>query len=353
MKKIIIIPIVLVVAAVLFFRLSAVKEKNQAQNSDLLNIGEVSVTVADVILGNASFKINTTGALYPNRELDIPAETQGRITTLNLWLGKYVSEGSVIATIDNTLKKNSYESLKTEVEKLKKDYDRTVVLFKNATASEQEVENAKLSYENAVFRLNEAEKQLAYTKITSSIAGIVTKKNVELGSYVNPGTVIASIVDISKLKARMFLSEANVYNLKIGNKAQITSDVYKGKTFEGQITYISPSADDSHNYLVEIEMNNNSKTPLKAGTFVAISIEIPSSRETLLIPRQALQGSVKDAQVYLAENGKAVLKKIEVGKINNEYIEVLSGIKATDKVIISGQVNLSNGKEIKIININE
>ena len=72
----------------------------------------------------------------------------------------------------------------------------------------------------------------------------------------------------------------------------------------------------------------------------------------MYIPREALQGSIKNAQVYIAENGKAVLKSIVIGNTNNQHLEVLSGLNETDKVIVSGQVNLADGKAIKIIKNN-
>lgn len=350
MKKIIVIAVVLVLVGFIAVRLMDVRAKNTTQNTEITSINEVSVTVADVAVNKDNFKLEFTGTLYPIKELDIPAETQGRITSLNFRLGQNVSAGTVLAKIDDKLKKISYASANTDADKLKKDYERTNNLFQSGTASEQELDNARLSYETAKIKLSEAERNLGFTQITSSISGTVIKKNVELGTYVNPGTVVASIVDISMLKIKLYVSETNVYNLKVGGKAAISTDVYPGKEFEGKISFISPSADASHNYLVEIEMSNSSSNPLKAGTFVKIGIEISSDKNAIFIPREALQGSIKSAKVYVVNNGKAVLKDIVIGNSNNQSLEVLSGLDATDKVIVSGQVNLTDGKEIKIIN---
>lgn len=350
MKKIILIAVALVLVALIIIRLASVHENNTSQDTDILLINDVCVNVSKVIVSEEAFAISSTGTLYPIKSLDISAETQGKITSVNFNLGQNISAGATIACIDNSLRKISSESAEVEFEKQKKDYERTIVLFKGGTATEQEVETAKLSFETAKYRLDEAEKQLSYTSIKSSISGQISQKNVELGTYVNPGTVIASVVDISKFKAKMYLSESNVYNIKLGDQAKLNSELFPNKTFEGKITFISPVVDESHNYLVEVEVENDKKNPMRAGTFVNIEINIPSHKASLYIPRAALQGSIKDAKVFVAQGNKAVLKPIVIGRSNNDLLEVISGISESDIIIVSGLINLTDGKSIKIIN---
>jgi len=146
------------------------------------------------------------------------------------------------------------------------------------------------------------------------------------------------------------VSEINVYQLKLNEKAIITTDVYHGVTFEGNISFISSQGDDSHNYPVEIVISNTSKYPLKSGTFANVQIKLPETGSALYIPRESLLGSITDAEVYVAENDKAILKKIVVGSGSDKYIKVISGLKEDEKVIVNGQINLSDGKAIRIIN---
>jgi RND family efflux transporter MFP subunit len=350
LKKITVIGIIAALIIFIIIRLFWTRSKNMEHNEEIYNIDEISVTVADVILKDASFTLHFTGTLYPFKELDIPAETQGKIVSLNFELGQYIGKGKVIASIDNILKKINYQSAQTEVNKLKIDYDRTYTLYKNGIRSEQELENSRLAYESAFYRLKDARKQLSLTRITSSISGIISKKYIELGSYVSNGTMIAKVVDISKLKVQLHVSEKDVYHLKIRDRAKIIADVYPDKQFTGWITFISPKADDSHNYLVEIVMDNPSSSPLKAGTFVNVSILVLSGRLAMYIPREALQGSIKNAKVYVAVKGKAKLRNIVIGETTDDYLEVISGLTRYDKVIVSGQVNLTDGRAIKIVN---
>jgi membrane fusion protein, multidrug efflux system len=351
MKKIISIIAIVLVVVIAAIRLFSVREGNITQSMDLSN-NNVTVTVANVEQKSSSFTLNFTGTLYPYKELDVSVETAGKITSLNFELGQYFQKGGVIATVDDKIKKLTYESAKIEADRLKKDLDRTENLFKGGTSSEQELDRAQTSYETAKNKYDEAENQLSYTKIAAPISGTITKKMIEEGTYVKLGDPVASIVDISRLKVKINVSESSVYYLRVGDRVKITTDIYNGVTFDGRISFVSPRGDESHNYPVEVEIANSSKNPLKAGTFVNVEVGIGSNNNGLYIPREALQGSIKDAKVYVAENGKALLKNIVIGRESNESLEVVSGLNQNDKVIVSGQVNLTNNKPIKIINNN-
>jgi RND family efflux transporter MFP subunit len=277
---------------------------------------------------------------------------QGKIASLLFTLGKHVQAGSVLAVIDDKTKRIEYESSKITADRLKKDYERTQNLFSGGSASEQELDNARTSYETARNSMDQAEKQFADTKIKTAIGGVVTEKKIEEGTYVKVGDVIASVVDISRLKVKFNVSESNVYALKVGEKVVVTTDVYPDVQYKGTVTFISARGDESHNYAVEVQMPNSAKNPLKAGTFVSVNINIASGNNGLYIPRVALQGSVKEARVYIAQDGKAKLKDIVVGEQSGALLQVLSGLNESDKIIVSGQVNLTDGKTIKIVNNN-
>jgi RND family efflux transporter MFP subunit len=349
MKKIIALVIVIAIVIAAAIKFSNNREKNISQK-DNISSDVVSVTTTDVVMKSSSFTFEFTGTLYPINEVDIVAETQGKITSLNFKLGQYVQEGDLLAVIDEKLKQLNYESAKINADKLKKDYRRIENLFEGKISSEQELDIARTDYESANVTLSEAEKQLSYTRITSPIAGTITAKSIDKGDYVNVGNAVASVINTSKLKVKLNASESDAYYLKAGNKVNISTNIYPGVNYEGVITFVGSSSNASHNYPVEIEMQNNSDHPLKAGTFVKVKVDISSGKSGLFIPRKALIGSIKDAQVYAAKDRKANLTDIIIGGKSDSELEVLSGLKEGDKVIVSGQVNLSDNKSIKIIN---
>jgi len=350
MKKIIIIVVVLTILVLIIFRLSINYKKINVSKDVSTDLAYVSVNVSPVLKMSINDSLRLTGYMEAYSEIDIAAEAQGTITSLNAALGQEKSKGSIIATIDDKLKKLAVQTAGISVAKLKKDLERYNNLYKGGTVTEQQLNEAQNLYDNAEIQLEQAEKQLSDATIKSPLSGIITKTQVEEGEYINIGSPIATIVDISRLKIKLNVSEANVYYLKLNDKATITTDVYPGLSYEGSISFISSQGDDSHNYPVEIVIPNNSKYPLKSGTFANVMIILPVAAKALYIPRESLLGSITEAEVYVAENNKAILKKIVVGSGNDKYIKVISGLKEGEKAIINGQINLSNNKEIKVIN---
>jgi membrane fusion protein, multidrug efflux system len=350
MKKIIIIVIALLVLTFIVFRLFNNYKKVNANKDVSTDLAYVSVNVFPVSKMSINDSLQLTGYMEAYSEIDIAAETQGIITSLNAVLGQEKSKGSIIATIDDKLKKLAVQTASLSVAKLKKDLERYNNLYKGGTVTEQQLNEAQNLYDNAEIQSEQAQKQLSDAVIKSPISGVIIKKQVEDGEYINIGNPIATIVDISKLKIKLNVSEINVYQLKLNDKAIITTDVYPGVTFEGDISFISSQGDDAHNYPVEIVIPNSSKYPLKSGTFANVMVKLPVAAQALFIPRESLLGSITEASVYVAENNKAIRKKIVVRNGNDKYIMVISGLKEGEEVIVNGQINLSENKAIKIGN---
>jgi len=350
MKKFITIAVIIALLALIVLRLVSNKEKIEATKDVKTDLTYVTVNVANVQKMTLNDSLKLIGYLDAFTEVDIAAEASGVITSLNVNLGDVKSKGTVLATIDDKLKQLAVRKAKIDLDKLQKTLERYKNLFKGGTLTEQQLDDAQTMYDNAVLQLEQAEKQLADATIKAPITGIVSRKLFEKGEFVNMGNPMITMVDISRFKIKLNVSESNVYKLKTGDLASVTTDVYPGVKLDGKVSYISPKGDDTHNYAVEIEMANNKEYPLKSGTFANVQIQLPVVAEALYIPRQALLGSVNDAKVYVAENGKALLRSIVVSEGNDQYLRVISGLNESEQVIVNGQINLADGKEIKIIN---
>jgi RND family efflux transporter MFP subunit len=348
-KKIAALGIIVLVIILIVFRLSSNYAKINANKNVSTDLTFVSVNTENVVSLSLKDTLRLTGVIEANSEVDIASEAAGTITELNLQLGQSKSEGSVIGAIDSKLKKLAVQKAKIMKDKLDKDLGRNKTLFEGGSLTAQKLDESQTSYDDAVIQLQQAEKQLSDATIKSPISGIVTKKNVEKGEFVNIGTPLGTIVDISKLKIKLNVSEWNVYKIKVGDKALITTDIYPGIVFEGKISFVSPQGDASHNYPVEILIPNNSKHPLKSGTFANVQIALPEIGEGLYIPRESLIGSTSDAQVYVAVKDKAKLRNIVVKEANDKYLKVISGLAENELVIVNGQINLADDKTIKII----
>ncbi len=350
MKRTVAIIVAVVLVGLIVFRLMGNHKKINAKQNISTDLSYTSVDVATVKKMQIEQNLDLVGYLDPAKEVVISAEAQGSITSLNIELGQAVSQGSTIALIDSRQKLLSLKQTQISVKKLAKDLARYKSLLQGGSATEQQVDETQNAYDNAVIQEQLAAKQLSDATVKSPIGGIISKKLVERGTYINVGNPIATVVDIATMKIKLNVSEANVYLLKMGQQATITTDVYPTVSFSGKISFISPQGDQAHNYQVDMLTSNGGKNRLKAGTFVNAHFDLPARPNTLYIPREALQGSIKDAKVFVAENGKAVLKNITVRSGNDKFVEVIAGLNEGEKVVVTGQVNLTDGKVIKVNN---
>lgn len=159
---------------------------------------------------------------------------------------------------------------------------------------------------------------------------------------------MATIVDLSRAKVQVHLTEAEVYKVEQGQKVSITTDVYPGKAFNGTVSFISPQADATHSYLAEILVDNTGRSVLRSGTFVYADFTKKTKQQVIVIPREALTESVKDAAVYVIQNGIAKRKTIQTGAEMGNMVQVTSGLTAGEQIVTSGQINLKDGTPVSV-----
>lgn len=349
MKRTSIIVIIAIVAIIglIGFQLASNKKKLDEKNQipTQTNV-QIPVTVATVQEGDVSQQLIKTGNLIPFREAEIMATAAGKVMKVNFELGSAVRQGATMVQVDNQLKELSLEATNLNVEKLKKDVARYNTLYAGNATTELQVNDTKYNYDNAVNQAEQIKKQISDATIKAPISGRVVKKNIEPGEYVNVGTSLGTVLDISRLKVQVLVNESDVYSLKEGNSVKLSTSVFPDRVFNGQISYIAPQGDEQHNYPVEITIQNGNT--LKAGTFVNVDFSQKSNQRALQIPRSALVESVKNPYVYVVEGQVVKQRKIQVGREFGDTIEVLSGLNAGEKVVTTGQINLSEGSAVQV-----
>lgn len=286
------------------------------------------------------------GTFDPFRQNLIGSEGNGRVVAMNVSEGDQVAQGSVLARLDDELIKLQIENLEVSIEGQEKDDDRYTTLSNQNAAPAVQAEKTKLGIKAAKIQKKQLEKQLRATVIKAPFSGVITKKLIDLGSVIGAGTPVVEITDIAKLKLTVNIPERDIQKFKMNQSIAVSSDQLSGQV-NGKISNISVVADKSHNFKVQITVNNGNKV-LRAGMYGSAVIKSDYSVTNLSIPRKALVGSLKDPQVYVVRNGKATLVSFDIGLSEGDLIEVRGGLNASDKVVVRGQINLKNNKNVKI-----
>lgn len=351
MKKIAIIAGVVLVISFIGVKLAMNKETINKLNKPVDRSSvKVPVTVSAVFEAEVTGSFILPAVVKPAQETHITLTTSGKIKSLLFDLGTSVTKGQVIGTLDSRLKQINLESAELLMKKTKSDYDRIKDLYQGKAATEVDLNNSKYAYENARAQVDLIKQQISDGDIISPVSGVITRKNLNEGEFVNAGVSIATVTDISTLKSSVMVSEKDVYRLKTGMPVSISTDVFPEKTFKGNIRYISPSGNENHTYEVEVTFQNTAGTSLKAGTFIRVQFDLNSQAVVMQIPKLALVEGTKNPLVYVAENDKPILKKIVLGRDLGENIEVIEGLELNEKVITSGQINLTENSLIEVVN---
>ena len=290
-----------------------------------------------------------TGIIAANSDVAIVAETQGKVTAVRADVGDHVSAGATIIQLDDEIKHANLATAEANYQKAKRDLERYESLVKENAATDQQLEASRLAAKSAEAQYILARRQYRDTKISSPVSGIVTSRNADVGTMVLDKTVVANVVDISRLKVKVNVAERDVFRLKVGDIAEVSTDVYPGVRYQGKIRTIGSKADEAHTYPVEINFPNSKDHPLKAGMFSNVSFTTSGGQEALAIPREALLGSTRNPQVFVLDGSMAMLRDISIGSEFGTKLTVVGGLKEGEIIVVTGQNNLRDKTPVRVV----
>jgi RND family efflux transporter MFP subunit len=347
-----IIPVLIIITIVIMVIIRLISNKNSFDEE--LSMISKSNTTIPVITDTVKYKkvaggFSINGAFSPYKEVSIAAETQGQINSINSKAGDLVLEGQVLASINNKINASELRLAEFNLEKSKKDVIRFEQLSENNAATMQQFETAKQVYETALSTYLSAKEIYDNSIIKAPFYGIITKRYIEKGSYLTSGTTAFDIVDISKLKFTVKLTAEEIEKVKKDEIVKVSADAYPGLLFDGKIKIVAPSADASKRFEVEVELNNRKDKLIRPGMFGAVQFENSSDKEQLIIPRNAIAGSIQNSEVFVIEGNIAKLRKIIPESVTDKDVIVKKGLKAGDIVVTSGQISLVDGSKIRLL----
>ncbi len=352
MKRIIISGLIILAAiGGIAYVLRSNKAKNEAQTAIVAQKNAsvaVRAQVADYKQMNLQYTAN--GTFSAKQEVMISSEVSGKITDVLVREGAYVSTGQVLAVIRGDKLNVTLSNAQAVYENAKNEVERFESAYATGGVTKQQLDQMKLQLENAKNNLQNARITASDVNVKASFAGVVNKRSIEAGSYVSPGQQMFEIVNVSSLKQKVYVDEKNIASIKLGQQVKVETPVLPGKTWTGVVSFIAPKADGSLNFPVEIEIKNNPNNELKAGMYGTARFGSDQTSDVLVVPRNAFVGNISSNQVFVIQDGKAILTQVVSGRNFGDYIEILSGISKGQKVVVSGQINLLDQTLVEVIN---
>lgn len=356
-----------VVFGIIGFRIYKNISDNQQKAARVSGAGSIEVETTVVGRQDIIPELVFSANLDPVWSAEISPKFSGRLDRLRVDEGDIVVVGQVLAQMDTAeLASQVYQaegalySAQANRQDAVADYDRNAKLYEQGAVSKKEYESSRFKQDNATGSysaaqggLNVLQERLDSATIRSPRTGVVTRRFLHEGYYVNSGTPIISVADTSELLAVADVGEGHIGAIYLGASADICVAAYGGELFRGKITRISPVAQlPARTFRVEINIPNQDQR-LKGGMFATITIHGQVRKSTLVIPQTAIVMREDQKTVYIIDPNNIVQQKLlEVGSINDGMVEVLNGLDEGDRIVISGQNRLRQGSKVTYENNN-
>lgn len=336
----------------------------------------VSISTGKARVGRLRLEVLLTGALRPKEQVEVTAKGTGRVEKLTFQLGDFVKKGDMIAEMeDDELQQQvlrakaalavvgaSARQRQAELANSKANLERYQRLVKDGLASRIDFEEKQTALEvvRAQLQLTEAQRgqaqaelnelliRLEQTKIYSPMNGHIAKRHIDQGALVSPSTPIVSLVNLSTMVTMANVPEHEVGRLRIGNLATVEVDAFSGKAFQGKVARISPVLDPAtRSATVEVEIPNP-EGGLRAEMFARVKLDLGSTRDAVLIPREALVYRGTQPGVFLLDRQRAIFHAIETGGSMGDDVEVVGSLEAGTTIVTRGASMLRDGDQVKI-----
>jgi membrane fusion protein, multidrug efflux system len=323
---------------------AAAKKKDDSKEK-----APVPVNVAAIASAPISSYVSSTANLVAENEVKIVAEADGRVERLLVEEGVFIQQGNPLATLVQGDAQMLREKANVRARNAKVAYTRAADMFGKGLMSQGDYEKAAMENEVARQELGEANWRLGKTVIRAPFTGRVTERMINQGQHVKPGDPLFTLTDFDPLIARIFLPERDVIALQPGREVRLALRAASDIIFEGRIRQISPVVDTQTGTVKVTVEAVNPPAVVRPGAFVTVSIVRDTKQNAIRIPREAVVRELREAHVFIADNGFAKRRDITLGIEEGDYIEALSGVKPGEKVIVAGQGALKDGSAIKVL----
>ena len=328
----------------------------------------VTYVTQEVKTATITTSVTATGTIEPVTSVTVGTQVSGIVAHLYVDYNSVVKKGQVIAELDKTnlmselaSAKANLASVRSNLQYQKSNYDRYNTLYQKGLISANDFEQARLSYEQAQQQVRtasesvrKAQTNLGYATITSPIDGVVLSKSVEEGQTVaasfNTPELFTIAQDLTNMQVVADIDEADIGEVREGQRVSFTVDAYPDDTFEGRVTQVRQEATTESNvvtYQVVISAPNASMK-LKPGLTANVTIYTMEVSNVLSVPSKALkfvpnekmlteEQSIQDCQaknkVWMQEGNVFKAYPVTVGISNGMLTEIKTGVKAGQKVI--------------------
>jgi len=289
--------------------------------------------------------IASTGTLRADEGVELQAETNGKVVSINFVEGTAVKKGTLLVKLnDSDLRANvDRYNYSKQLAVLRERRYAKLLAQKVVTQDEYDTALTDVNVQTANIDLYKA--QIEKTEIRAPFDGVVGLRYVSTGAYVNATTKIATLQRVDKLKIDFSIPEK--YSGRIDVGADITFSIAGGlKKYTGKIFAIDPRIDSGTRTLLLRAVCPNNDGTLLPGAFANVTVQLEKINDALLVPAEAVVPGLEEKNVFVIKDGKAERRPVETGSRTATEVHILTGLKPGDVLITSGLQQMRAGQAV-------
>ncbi len=325
------------------------KNKTVSENRIYNYNKEKAILVTTMKINNSSIEADAsfTGVFNANMETKINADVQGKILRYYVKEGDHVKKGQKLVKIDDELLQLQLKSINVQIEGLEADEKRFIVLADADAIQAVQLEKIQNGLKSARIQRNTVLEKIKKTTVRAPFNGIVTMKTSEIGAFAAPGMPLLILSDLSQLKFRVNVSEANLPLFTLNKSYTIHADAFPNLDLSAVVTHIGSKGNMGNSFPVEFTIQNTKDLKIKSNMFGKVIVNGHSNNSGVVIPSDCIIGSDLSPQVYVVKNNKATLQSITVSRRLQNSVIVEDGLSENDVVVTSGFINLFDGANVE------
>lgn len=295
-------------------------------------------------------EIKISGRLLPDEEVDLTFETSGKIVEINFKEGSAVKKGQLLAKVNDRQLQAQLERLQAQVKLAEDRVYRQQTLLKRDAVSQEAYEQVKTDLATLLADINIVKENIALTELRAPFDGVIGLRQVSVGTYASPTTIIAKLTKTAPLKVEFAVPERYAGQLKNGVNLDFHIEGFL-EAFHAKVYAVESTIDQELHQLTVRALYPNSARKLQPGRYASIELKKDEVKNALAIPSEAIVPEMGKDKVYLYKSGKAQPVEITTGIRTEALVQVVKGLNIGDTIITSGTLQLRTGLPVKLDNI--
>ena len=296
--------------------------------------------------------LNAVGTIQSVRGVELTSETSGEITEIRFESGDRVAAGDLLVVLNDEVERASYLNQTASLELARILFERDQVLLERQSIPQTQFDRSSADLERARAQVAETEARLANKRIEAPFSGTIGISRVDVGDYVAPGTVIATLQDHTELEIDFTVPGRHAPRLRAGLPVTVRVDAFPQRSFAAVVTAVDARIDpNTRNVLLRARLSE--VEGLLPGMFAVLEVDLGDDRKVVTIPETAMTYSLQGNTIYVVEPAgdgalTAAARVVQPGKVRDGRVAVLEGLDPGEQVVSVGQNKLYRGVRVVI-----